>query len=308
MNDEWQTISVRIGLYLSLMLLFGAPFFGLVALRPHERVSLTRGRMGGVLASTGLLGGVLSLFGMVVMARSMSGAEEYASIERHVYEMLLLHTNVGLAWLVRMGALAAVVWAALYLARWPTLWLTITAACGGVALSSLAWSGHGAMDEGARGLLHLSADILHLLAAAAWLGSIAMFILLSACTRVDDANRIELLSRALNGFAMMGTLIVVTLAITGIINYWLINGWTFQALTSTLYGTLFICKFLAFLLMLGVAGANRYLLSPRLEVARLRGDAADAVKALQKSLTVELVAATAILILIAWLGILSPLS
>src|SRR3546814_12018793 len=43
---------------------------------------------------------------------------------------------------------------------------------GGVALTSLAWTGHGAMDQGSIGWVHLSADIVHLLAAGAWIAAI----------------------------------------------------------------------------------------------------------------------------------------
>jgi len=306
MGDDWQAIAIRLGLYLDLMLLFGVPLFGLFALRRHERTSFAGSRMGGLLAATGMLGVALSLLGMAVMARSMSGAEDYASVEQHVYEMVMLHTNVGLAWLVRMGALFAAICAALWLRRWPTLWLSAITVSGAVALSSLAWAGHGAMDEGAKGYLHLSIDILHLLAAAAWVGSLAIFVLLAVRARFVDSDRIELLSRALNGFAGMGTLIVATLLITGAINYWLINGWVLQTLTSTTYGTLLMWKLLVFVLMLGLAAANRYRLSPGLETAMRHGGVPKAVTEVRRSLAVEFAAAIVVLSLVAWLGTLSP--
>jgi putative copper resistance protein D len=288
------------------MLLFGVPLFGLCALRRHERASFAGSRTGGLLAATGMLGVALSLLGMAAMARSMSGAEDYASMERHIYEMIMLHTNVGLAWLVRMAALVAAICAALWLKRWPTLWLSTIASSGAVALSSLAWAGHGAMDDGAKGYVHLLADILHLLAAAAWVGSLAIFVRMSAHARSVDSDQVQLLSRVLNGFASMGTVIVATLLITGAMNYWLINGAALQTLTSTLYGTLLSWKLLVFVLMLGMAAANRYLHSPRLNMARRNGGVPRAAAALQRSLTAEFAAATVILFLVAWLGTLSP--
>jgi len=303
---DWQAIAVRFGLYLDLMLLFGVPLFGLYALRHHERALFAGRHLGRLLAATGVLGVVLSLLGMAVMARSMSGAEDYASIERHVYVMVVMHTDAGLAWLVRMAALAVAICAAAGRRARPTLWLSVIAATGAVALSSLAWAGHGAMDDGAKGYFHLSNDVLHLIAAAAWVGAVATFVLLSERTRLAAADQVELLSRVLNGFASMGTLIVLTLGITGVINYGLINGWALRDLTSTAYGVLLLVKLSLFVLMLGLAAANRYLLGPRLEVALRNGPVAGAATALRRSLIVEFSVATTIVMLVAWLGTLSP--
>jgi putative copper resistance protein D len=306
MGDDWQAIAVRFGLYLDLMLLCGVPLFGLCSLPHRERAAWAGSRLGALLAATGMLGVALSLVGMAVMAKSMVGAEDYASMERHVYEMVVMQTNVGLSWLVRMGALAAAICAALWLRPWPTLWLSATAGLGAVALASLVWAGHGAMDDGAKGLLHLSADILHLLAAAAWVGALAIFVRLSARARTGDPDQMALLGRLLNGFAGMGTLIVATLVITGAINYWLINGWALRTLTTTAYGVLLMCKLLAFVLMLGMAASHRYRLGPGLEAALRDGGAPAAVTALRRSLTMEFAVATIVLFLVAWLGTLSP--
>jgi putative copper resistance protein D len=162
------------------------------------------------------------------------------------------------------------------------------------------------MDDGARGVLHLSADILHLVAAAAWVGALAMFVLLAARARPDSPDRIKLLGSALHGFATMGVLIVATLVITGAINHWLISGLAFGALISTPYGVLLMCKLLGFALMLGMAATNRYLLGPGLEMALRNGDASRAMTALRRSLTIEFAAASVVLFLVAWLGTLSP--
>ncbi|SCK20457.1 putative copper resistance protein D [Variovorax sp. HW608] len=306
MGDDWQAIAVRFGLYLDLMLLFGVPLFGLYAFRRHERALFARRPLGGLLAATGIFGVALSVLGMAVMAKSMSGAEDYASVERHVYEMVVMQTDVGISWLVRMGALALAICAAVFLGRWPTFRLSAIAVPGAVALASLAWTGHGAMDDGAKGLLHLSADILHLLAGAAWVGALVMFVLLSVRASFAAADRAELLSRMLGAFANIGTVIVVTLVITGASNYWLISEGALRALVSTDYGVLMLVKLSLFVLMLGLAAAHRYLLSPRLVGALRHGSASEALAALRRSLAVEFTAATGILMLVAWLGTLSP--
>lgn len=45
----------------------------------------------------------------------------------------------------------------------PSTWLGLVAFASGVALSTLAWTAQGAMDEGLIGWAHLVADILHLI-------------------------------------------------------------------------------------------------------------------------------------------------
>ncbi|MFX5578711.1 CopD family protein, partial [Acinetobacter baumannii] len=69
----------------------------------------------------------------------------------------------------------------------------------------------------------------------------------------------------------MGTLIVGSLVITGALNYWLIVGPTVTGLFSSPYGQLLIAKLGLFGLMLALAAANRYRLSPLLERVQVSG-------------------------------------
>ena len=56
-------------------------------------------------------------------------------------------------------------------------------------LASLAWAGHGAATPGAAGDLHLAADVLHLLAAGLWLGTLPPLVLLLAeVRRIRDTS------------------------------------------------------------------------------------------------------------------------
>ena len=82
-----------------------------------------------------------------------------------------------------------------------------------------------------------------------------------------------------------------------------------SALWTSDYGRLLSVKLLLFVLMLGLAGANRYRLTPRLAAALEAGaPAAQALTALRRSLIVETGAGVAILALVAWLGTLAPAS
>lgn len=110
----------------------------------------------------------------------------------------------------------------------------------------------------------------------------------------------------LTGFAGLGTVIVAALAFTGAANYWFIVGPTVQGLLSGLYGWLLVGKLGLFALMLGLAAANRFRLGPMLEASIAGGRPEAALVLLRKSLALEAGAATAILLLVAWLGTLGP--
>ncbi|MGD7178257.1 copper homeostasis membrane protein CopD [Ralstonia pseudosolanacearum] len=306
MADDGLNVALRFALYLDLMLVFGVALFGLGALRPEERASAIARRYVRVVAVSVAVGIVLSLWSAVVMAKAMTGAAEYAELTGHVFGMILGATAFGLAWAVRMAALVACLPAALALRRCPTARFAVLAALGATALATLTWAGHGAMDQGARGMLHAATDIAHLLAAGAGGGALAAFVLLASAGQMRAPGAAARLSRVSSGFAGLGTLIVATLAVTGAANYLLIVGPTVEGVFTTAYGGLLLAKLAVFALMLGLAAANRFRLSPRLAAAVRSGDPAGAVSALRASLIAEACLGGLILGLVAWLGVLSP--
>src|SRR3546814_6538529 len=84
----------------------------------------------------------------------------------------------------------------------------------GVQTCALPISGHGAMDQGSIGWVHLSADIVHLLAAGAWIAAIlALGTLLLRAHRSMVRDDAEHLHRALARFATVGTLAVALLVV-----------------------------------------------------------------------------------------------
>src|SRR3546814_182850 len=198
----------------------------------------------------------------------------------------------------------------LFLPRHPVAVLgTISVAAGG-GLSSLAWSGHGAATEGGAGMVHLGADILHLLAAGAWVGALAALLLMaSRASPTDDAVYVRALHRALDGFAGVGTAIVGLIVVTGFVNgLFLVGLDNVMRAASGLWGQLMLAKIVLFLGMLVMAAANRFRLTPGLERAIERRDHAQALSTLRRSLALETTAAVMILGLVAWLGTLEPVS
>jgi putative copper resistance protein D len=219
--------------------------------------------------------------------------------------MIVTGTAFGTAWIVRLVALFLCLLAALFLRNRPLSQFSAITGGAAFALATLAWGGHGAMDDGVKGYIHLASDIAHLIAAGAWFGALIAFVLLSRTAATP--NKVALLSRTSNGFAQVGTMVVATLVVTGVVNYWMIFGLQLPELSLASYGGLLLFKLALFGVMLLLAAANRFHLSPQLEHAVRTGDHVVAVRTLQRSLTLETGAATLILVLVASLGILSPM-
>jgi putative copper resistance protein D len=294
-------IALRFALYLDLMLLFGLAAFGLYSLRGRERASGTVLPFASLLATTAVLGMVLSLGAMACMTWAMSGASEWAELWPH-FEMMVLETDVGLSWTLRMAALLLAGFAVTLDSRSPTVSLVLAMLGGAVALATLAWAGHGAMDEGARRSWHFISDFLHLWAAGGWVGALAAFALLLR----QAGPQLAVLVRTLSGFATAGSVIVAVIAVTGVANYLFIVGPNVAGLLDSTYGQLLVLKLGLFLGMLGFAALNRFHLGPLLEQARQTGEHDVAVEALRRSMLLELGVAVIILGLVAWLGTLSP--
>ena len=108
--------------------------------------------------------------------------------------------------------------------------------------------------EGGFGTLLTSALALHLMAASAWLGSLAPLFLL-----LRDAPE-EATDMARRRFAPFGLACVVTLAVTALFQgQTIIGGW--QDLWRTEYGLWAVAKTALFALLLVFAAANQFLLS-----------------------------------------------
>lgn len=275
-------IAARLGLYLSLGLLAGLPLYRALVARdpaPFSRPIFSAL----ILMALGFTG-----FGLLTSASAMAGTP-ITQPDWSAVQMMLHETDMGLAIKVRIAALLLL----LVLPARP--WLLLLPAM--VALATLAWNGHAAASEGSWGQMHLVADMLHMLAAATWLGALASFLL--AALRGHDTLK---LSADLAHFARAGSVIVALLLLTGVVNVVMIVGIAgLPALLSTNYGWILGAKLLLFAGMLGLAGANRWLLTPKLE-----REAPGARTHLRLSLMVETALWIGVIALVAYLGTLDP--
>ncbi|UQS17203.1 copper homeostasis membrane protein CopD [Pseudomonas sp. HS6] len=278
-------ILLRMALYVDLLLLFGVALFGLYSVGATLRFRP-------MLRGMALSGALLSVAGLVLMTRAMSGETEFAALWPHL-QMMLHETDVGLAWAVRMVALIVVM-------IWPGVWLASIA--GALALASLAWSGHGTMDDA----WHLLSDILHLLAAGAWMGAMLALILMSQLDALFNEVRIRSLADAVKRFECVGAAIVIILSVTGVVNYLFIVGPKLGDVLLGSYGILLALKVVLFAGMLVLAALNRFHLGPLLGQSLREGQYQVAANALRRSVLFELVIALLIVGLVAWLGTLGP--
>jgi putative copper export protein/mono/diheme cytochrome c family protein len=128
-------------------------------------------------------------------------------------------------------------------------------------IGGIAWTGHAAASSG---YLHLTADVLHLIAAGAWIGSLVPLAMLLAMARREKGPEWARIARtATLRFSNIGVVSVATLLTTGIVNAFLLTG-SLPALLGTDYGHVLLLKIGLFAIMVALATTNRLRWTPRL--------------------------------------------
>jgi putative copper resistance protein D len=170
-------------------------------------------------------------------------------------------------------------------------------------LISLGWIGHAAMDQGAAKLGHELNQMVHLLAAALWLGGLVPLAwFLRRARHPSCAGWISLARDVLPRFSHIGYAAVALLAATGAINTLLLVG-SFEALVGTAYGRLLGLKILLFSVMVVLALINRFRLLPRL---RREPQPSAPITALARSVLFEQALGFAVLAVVSVLGTWPP--
>jgi putative copper resistance protein D len=245
---------------------------------------------------------------LVLTAASMSGLSVADVYAQDVAWTVLSQTVFGNDWLVRFVlacALAGVCIPFLSVQRAESARLKAAAVILAAAFAgSLAWAGHAIGGQGVEGILHPAADVLHLVAAAAWVGGLIPLALLLAITE-RDADALALARTVTLRFSILGIASVATILLTGAINTWYLSG-SIKALAETKYGRLLLIKIALFLAMLGVAAFNRLQLTPRLVESPGATAALTAQRQLCRNAAIEAAMGAAIIAIVALLGTLPP--
>lgn len=203
-------------------------------------------------------------------------------------------------WVVRLVLAAAVTLLTLgkRAAGWRLKAIILTAVA---LLATIALTGNSGSNNGPLWLQHRLSDAVHLVASGVWIGALVVFSrLVTMSVRADRQEDLKMVHDALARFAGVGTLAVATLTLSGMTNPGL-----FLSNLGSAYGQLLLAKLGVFGAMLALAGANRFLLTPRLsamldERVHLR----TAVNALRVSVLVETALGFIVLAMVAWLGVL----
>lgn len=173
-------------------------------------------------------------------------------------------------------------------------------------VGTLALAGHAAANSGAEGNVQLIADVVHLIAAAAWVGALVPLALLLRAVRGEQNEPSIAVGRAaVLRFSTLGIVSVGTLVATGVVNSWTLVG-SVGALTDTDYGRLLMVKIALFFIMLSVAAANRFRLTPRPKQKLSTIASHDALLQIERNSLIEASVGAIIIVIVAVLGTLPP--
>ena len=168
---------------------------------------------------------------------------------------VLADTRFGHVLLLRLAVLTAVA----LMQGSGTRRLSTATILAAVATALQAGHSHAAAMEDGLGILLLS-EVVHLLAAGAWLGGLLPLLLLTASASPHAA------AIAARRFSPLGIACVVLLASTASFQFWVLIGGLPGAI-GTGYGLLALVKLVLFGLLLGLASRNRFRWTPALEAS-----------------------------------------
>ena len=186
--------------FAATMLVAGVAFFAVFVAAPAWRGAASDGAVAirvrarlAVIAWIGLaLAAITGAAWLVLTAAGMSGLPAVQVFGDGVLWTVLSQTTFGRAWLVRFivaCALAATLPSLLSPRNHKTRRIEIAAVVLAAAFAgALAWSGHAAGGLGNEAIVHPAADVLHLIAAAAWVGALLPLMMLFAAAGADDSS------------------------------------------------------------------------------------------------------------------------
>jgi copper resistance protein D len=258
------------------------------------------------MAWTGLELAVISgVAWLILTAAGMSGRPPAEIFASGALLTVLTDTTFGRVWIVRLflacliAALLVPGLSAKNRTRPIDAALVISAAA---FAGTLAWAGHAAGGLDLEAFIHPLADVLHLIAAAAWVGALLPLALLLKAAGQEDVAVAQMVTLR---FSTLGIASVGTLLVTGIVNAWYLAG-SIPALIGTDYGRLLLIKITLFFGMVAIAGFNRLRLTPRIAGNADAGVIQDALRLLRRNAAIEAAAGAMVLIIVAVLGTLPP--
>ena len=238
---------------------------------------------------------------VLLLTMSLSGESLGEAVMSGALRDVVNLTQFGMVSEIRL-ALAIVLAICLAFER-SALWRRLALGAALCLMASIAWTGHAASTPHRLGYLHLAADVLHLTAAAAWVGGLVALALLLGIMRrghapVGPSLELDVARR----FSSLGMVSVATLVMSGIVNAWILVG-SFRGLVVTDYGWILLVKIAVFAIMVAFAAVNRFWLTPQLGEATAEPDA---LGRLARNTRIEIMLGLTVFAIVGVLGTLHP--
>jgi len=254
-------IACRAVQFASAMLTFGGAAFRLYAVEGGDPEALATfdAWLRGLLLVSALIAFLSGLTLVPIIGGTMAGSAS-AVFDWTTILAVLLQTSFGRVW--RWHLLAASLLVVICAVRPVRPGYRVALAA--FLLASLGWVGHAMIGEDRIGIAYAVNQSVHLLASGLWLGGLVLLAaLVFQAMRSASGPEFAVMRAALQQFSRMGYVAVALVALTGIVNTAMLVG-SVHGLIGTPYGRLLLMKISLFLLLVGLAAINRFVLVPRI--------------------------------------------
>jgi copper transport protein len=236
-----------------ILLVAGGAFFLAYALR--DAPAAVRSRIGGSLAGAAVALALVAASGIVLQGAAAGGFGLVEALNRDIVSAVA-ETRFGRVWLgqaiLALICAAVLLWAARREGR--AVWLAVPPAA--LLVLAPSASGHASVSGG----LAFVSDVVHVGAAAAWVGGLAALVLVLLWAGTE---RWGLAARIVPRFSTTAVVAVAALLVAGVTNGYL-QVRALRGLWETTYGQLLLVKVLLVLPLLALGAFNNRYAVPRL--------------------------------------------
>ena len=281
--------------FASVSIMFGAALFWTCIDMAAPRARAATARLLRVAALSAAVSGV---FWLAAILANMTGSAS-AIFDPTTLHLFFFETPFGAVAILRLILFAGAI--VIAIPTWPNRTLFfLNLLVGALLLTSQAWLGHAA-EGGAMGIFVYCA---HVLAAAAWVGSLPPLVF--ALTELRGLEPVEASKRRrqiLSRYSMLAMVAVALIVMSGAVNAGFRSEFSPGRFLDTDYGLVLLVKTAGVIAMLSLACFNRFIIMPALQVAST-GDSQAA--RLHISVTLELALGVLVFAAAALLGFTPP--
>ena len=305
---ETLLVIARFGQFSAAMLLLGSSLFrlGFVAGNVGAmRLDHAFGRWHRPIMITGAAVALASSLVWLDIESGLMGGAWSDAVDLQTLGAVLFQTRFGHVWLWTLASAAALLLVAFLSSGGRST--IVVAGLSAILLASSAATGHAVMHTGIAGATHLTAQIIHVLAASVWLGSLPALGFALRKGRLEGQPEWRNAVRSiLPRYSRMGYVAVAFILLTGCVNSWFMVD-SVDALFETTYGKILLAKISLVFVMVGVAIVNRFVLAPDVTRSPLKPFQPEAsFRRLWRSVTVEQALGLSIIGLVSLLGTVAP--